>query len=151
MLYQSLAALRFRQQRFAEVAAIGAALHPRKLGPGEQDRVTLLLMTAEARLNCGDLLGAWQTLWLLYGLPVSLQQAAQRLVLSTRYMVAVGHDEAALWQLESKLPLIELLPPTHAGDCHRWLAQSAGRLKQTRLSEWLTQRGALFSEVDIRG
>jgi hypothetical protein len=143
-LYHTLASVRHRQQRFAEVAAIGSALLDHRLGPGEAARPHLLLLSAEARLACGDVAGAYIALCALHATKLNLAEALQRLAIQTRYELAVGELDAVLYEAVRKARLAELLPAPHHGLLHAALADAATRRGQRDLARWLRDRAALL-------
>lgn len=127
LLYHRLALLRHRQGRFAEAAAICDGVLTLPLGKARPVRPSLLLLTAEARLNVHDLPRAWAALRELYRHDVSLVEALQRLLLRTRYEVTAGYDDHALRRLDSRLQLAELMPARQCAAMHALLALAARR------------------------
>lgn len=145
LLYHRLAILRHRQQRFAESAAISQALLFERLEPAVNIRTNLLLMLAEANLECGNLAGAYAALTGLAPLPLSHVEGLQRMALQTRYEVACGHDAYALQDLDGKIAMIEMLPGPPCGALHALLAIAAQRQNQKELAAWLWKRAELIS------
>jgi hypothetical protein len=144
LLYHRLAVLRHRQQRFAESAAICTAILGRRLGPAGDIRAHLLLMLAEAQLQCGHMPGTYAALEQLYRTRLTLLEALQRLALQTRYELTIGRDDAVLNQLDQKVQFAELMPAPQAGMMHAMLAQAATRTGQAPLARWLKQRAELL-------
>ncbi len=144
MLYHRLASIRHRQHRFQESAAICQAVLSKPLGPARAQRGPLLLMLAEAKLQCGDLFGAYTALCDLHREPQTLVESLQRLTLQTRYEVLAGHDHAALAGVRQKLLLAELMPAEHCGAMHAMLTTSAARSGQLELADWLRRRSMLL-------
>ena len=148
MLYMTLASVRHRQQRFAESAAICQAVLTKPMGPAKRQRGRVLLMLAEARLQCADLHGAYQALYEAHGIRMSLAESLQRIALQTRYEVMAGHDRAALANTRQKLLLSELMPPVQCGAMHAMLTVSAKRTGQGDLADWLNRRSELLVGAD---
>lgn len=144
MLYHRLAGLRHRQRRFAESAAICAAVLRHRLGPARQARAHLLLMLTEAALECGDLHAAYGALSELFRTRLTLLEALQRLALQTRYEVMAGHPAAAVQQAQRKAHLAELMPTPQCGALHAMLATAAVQAKQHDLATWLWGRAQLL-------
>ncbi len=144
MLYHRLAAVRHRQHRFAESAAICRAVLGRPLGPARRQRGSLLLMLAEASLQCRDLHGAYSALSGLQGERLGLAERLQRLAIQTRYEVLSGHDRAALNGIQQKLLMSELMPAEHCGAMHAMLTASAKRTGKDELADWLWRRSELL-------
>jgi hypothetical protein len=144
MLYHRLAAIRHRQHRFAESAAICRAVLSRPLGPARRQRGSLLLMLAEASLQSRDPHGAYTALAELHGVPLGLAERLQRLTIQTRYEVLMGHDRAAMNGIRDKLLMAELMPAEHCGAMHAMLTASAKRTGKDELADWLWRRSELL-------
>jgi hypothetical protein len=144
LLYHRLAAIRHRQHRFQESAAICRAVLGEPLGPARRQRGSLLLMLAEASLQCRDMHGAYGALYELHREKLGLAERLQRLAIQTRYEVLNGHDRAALGGLRDKLMLAELMPAEHCGAMHAMLTASAKRVGRTELADWLWRRSQLL-------
>jgi hypothetical protein len=144
MLYHRLALMRHRQRRYAESALICQTLLTYRLGAAEQTRCHMLLMLAEARLECGDMLGTFFALSELYRMPLSLIEALQRLALQTRYEVTAGHFAAAIHHWRQKLAMAEIMPAWPCGMMHVMLATAAQRAGQSELAAWLDKRSRLL-------
>lgn len=144
LLYHRLAAVRHRQHRFHESAAICRAVLSQPLGPARKQRGSLLLMLAEASLQCRDVHGAYAALHDLHGERLGLAERLQRLAIQTRYEVLTGHDRAALGGLRDKLLLAELMPAEHCGAMHAMLTASARRAGKVELADWLWRRSQLL-------
>lgn len=148
-LYHHLALLRLRQARFGEAAQVAEAV----LAAGAMDlraaRAHLLLVSAEARLACGDAWGTWGALVALGGHRLALPQLLQALLLHLRYHAAIGRDAAMLDRIERKVPLLELLPPPVAAGGHELLAGAAARHGAPGLADWLAARARLLSEAPV--
>jgi hypothetical protein len=144
MLYLSLASIRHRQYRFAESAAICQAVLSQPLGPARRHRGRLLLMLAEAQIQCGNLWDAYLALSELHRQQLTLVESLQRIAIQTRYEVLAGHDHAALADVRQKLLLCELMPPIHCGAMHAMLTASAQRTGQHELADWLWRRSELL-------
>ncbi len=144
LLYHRLAAIRHRQLRFQESAAICRAVLGEPLGPARKQRGSLLLMLAEAGLQCRDMHGAYAALYELHRETLGLAERLQRLAIQTRYEVLCGHDRAALGGLRDKLLLAELMPAEHCGAMHAMLTASARRAGKPELADWLWRRSQLL-------
>lgn len=144
LLYHRLAAIRHRQHRFHESAAICRAVLSEPLGPARTQRGSLLLMLAEASLQCRDMHGAYAALCDLHREKLGLAERLQRLAIQTRYEVLTGHDRWALGGLRDKLLLAELMPAEHCGAMHAMLTASARRAGKTELADWLWRRSQLL-------
>jgi len=144
MLYHRLASIRHRQHRFHESAGVCQAVLSEPLGPARRQRGPLLLMLAEAKLQCGDLFGTYTALLDLHREPQTLVESLQRLTLQTRYEVLAGLDRAALTGVRHKLLLSELMPAEHCGAMHAMLTTSATRSGQLELADWLGRRSKLL-------
>ncbi len=144
LLYHRLAAIRHRQHRFAESAMICQAVLSKPLGPARRQRGSLLLMLAEASMQCHDLYGAYMALSALQGEPLNIAERLQRLAIQTRYEVLGGHDRAALHDIRQKLLMAELMPAEHCGAMHAMLTASAKRAGRRELAEWLWKRSELL-------
>ncbi len=129
LLYHRLAAVRHHQGRHTEAATICRAVLAHPLGPAEPARAHLLLLLTESSLAVGDVYGAYHALLGLHATPLSLIEALQRLALQTRYESLIGADEAALWALEHKMALAELMPAPQCGSLHALWARSHDRLR----------------------
>ena len=144
LLYHRLAAIRHRQHRFHESAAICRAVLNEPLGPARRQRGALLLMLAEASLQCRDMHGAYGALYELHREKLGLAERLQRLAIQTRYEVLSGHDRSALGGLRNKLLLAELMPAEHCGAMHAMLTASARRAGKPELADWLWRRSQLL-------
>lgn len=146
-LYHRMAALRHRQGRYAEAAAICRSVLGHGLGPGEAGRGHLLLMLAESSLACGDLFGAWAALSGMQQVRLSLSEALQRLVIQTRYELMIGADAQVLWALEQKVQLAELMPAEQGAVVHLMMAQGASRMGRgwEQTASWLWRRASLLA------
>jgi hypothetical protein len=144
MLYHRLAALRHRQNRWAEAAAICRSVLQYPLGQAAPVRTHLLFLLAEADLNGGDLAGAHAALLELHRVPLSLMEVMQRAGLQVRYEVMSGQDAQALSNLEQKVQAAELMPVVQCGGLHYMLAAAAQRRGEKELAAWLRRRAELF-------
>lgn len=144
MVYHRLAMLRHRQRRFAEASSICQMLLRYPVGPGREAVASVLLMLTEARLECGDVVGAYHALARLYATPMNLFEHLQRVALQTRYELMIGAHEAALRGAQRKVQLVELMPAPQCGAVHAMLATAADRVRQTRLASWLWRRAELL-------
>ncbi len=156
LLFQQLAALRHRQQRFAEAATICQTLltqmppgsHglrlPGIIPAGQHVRAQLLLLLAEARLQCRDLVGAYVALAELHRCELNLLETLQRLALQTHYEVLAGHDAHALWRLREKILCAELMPAPQCGAMHLLLATAAERMGDVEQAAYLHARAELL-------
>jgi len=144
LLYHRLAAVRHHQQRHAETVMICRGVLSYPLGPAEPARAHLLLLLTESSLAIGDVYGAYHALTGLAHAKLSLTEALQRLALQTRYESMIGADDAALWALEHKLALAELMPAVQCGSLHALWARSADRAGRDDLAGWLWSRAELL-------
>lgn len=144
MLYHRLAVLRHRQGRWEESVAICEAVLAQPMGPARQVRPHLLLMLAEARLQFGDLIGAYPALLELYGTRLGLTESLQRLALQTRYEVMAGRHDAALHRADQKIEMAELMPAPQCGAMHALLAVAARQTDQPDLARWFEARAELL-------
>ena len=144
MVYHAWAALRHRQGRYEESAALCRGVLSRRLGPGEGARPNLLLMFVEASLETQRPFDAYPALGALYAVPLDLNEALQRLGLQTRYELMIGADNAAFDRWADKVAMAELMPPAQAGATHAMLALAAQRLGQTDAQRWLARRAELL-------
>ncbi|MBI1368461.1 MAG: hypothetical protein GC162_07375 [Planctomycetes bacterium] len=145
LIYHQLAALRHRQRRHDESAAIITALLSESAQtPTFSMRTQLLLMLAEDRLAMNDAWGAHAALAGLHQQPITLTESVQVLALQLRYEVGCGFDQLALSQLARRLSLIELMPAPVAAQCHRLLAVAARRTGRIALADYLTERADLM-------
>lgn len=143
-LYHRLAMLRHRQRRFAETQAICSTIlsqDPRGYHPFEP---SLLLIYADAALECGNLHGAYTALARLHALNLGMIESLQRLAMQTRYEIVSGHDAHALAGIDRKIKLIELMPQPTCGILHAMLAAAAKRTGRTELAHWFHQRAQLL-------
>ena len=128
MLYQRLATLRHRQERFAEAAAVAqSVLETPRAGPVDRGRGALLLLLIEARLELRDVAGAYYALLEATFTPMSLAEALQRMALRTRYELMIGLDTAVLDVADLRLRLSELMPGAQCGALHAMFALAAKR------------------------
>lgn len=149
MLYQRLAALRHRQRRLGESAAICRALLRHGVGRGRAARAQVLLMLAEAALEHRDLTQAYFCLIELHRTRLSLVEALQRLALQTRYEVAARHHHAALHAVNQKVQLAEIMPPPQCVAMHAMLATAAAAAGRPELHRWLDDRVQLLADPDM--
>lgn len=143
-LYHRLAMLRHRQRRFAETQAICSTIlsqDPRGYHPFEP---SLLLIYADAALECGNLHGAYTALARLHALNLGMIESLQRLAMQTRYEIVSGHDAHALAGIDRKIKLIELMPQPTCGILHAMLAAAAKRTGRAELAHWFHQRAQLL-------
>lgn len=154
LLYHRLAVLRHRQGRFDEASAVCQAILAQPMGKVEHLRAELLLMMAESRLRCGDAWGAYSALVELSRRRLGLMQHLQRLAIQTRYEVMTGRYDAALFRLEERIALAELMPAEQGAAMHAMLATAARRAGRKPVAEWLSRRaellGAKGAAVDLR-
>jgi hypothetical protein len=144
ILYQRLAILRLRQNRHHEVTAICEAILAYQLGPARDNRPNLLLLLTESYLEIANLHGAFAALLRLHQLPLNLIESLQRLALQTRYEVLSGRYNEAIYDIDHKIHLSELMPATQCGAMHAMLATAADGTKQNDLAQHLWQRAKLF-------
>ncbi|MCX5662346.1 MAG: hypothetical protein NTW19_21920 [Planctomycetota bacterium] len=144
LLCHRLALLRYRQQRFAEVAGLCQAVLAHPLGQIRQVRSDLLLMMVDAQLQRGELAGAYAGLAELGQAGLNFPEQLQREAMQIRYAVAAAHYESALQDVQRKIAHVELLPAPQAADVHRVLAIAARRTGRARLAAWLDERGQLL-------
>ncbi|MEM9346960.1 MAG: hypothetical protein AAGB26_10125 [Planctomycetota bacterium] len=148
--YHRLAGMRHLQRRFAETAAICLCLLNQPLkGPAAATRPHLLLMLAEAQLECGNLHGAYHALAHLQQTKLGLAQSLQRLAIQTRYELAVGAYDAAMHRARTKVELAELMPAKHCAAMHAMLATAAQHTGQNRQSGWLWERTRLLAGPEL--
>ncbi|MEM6256933.1 MAG: hypothetical protein AAGI37_01305 [Planctomycetota bacterium] len=148
--YHRLAGMRHLQRRFAETAAICLCLLNQPLrGPAAATRPHLLLMLAEAQLECGNLPGAYHALAHLQQTKLGLAQSLQRLAIQTRYELAVGAYDAAMRRARAKVELAELMPAKHCAAMHAMLATAAEHVGQTKQSGWLWERTRLLAGPEL--
>lgn len=146
-LYHRLASAWHRMGRFAEASLLCHALLSQPLGrAGAGMRSSLLLMMAECRMQCGDVIGAYAALAEAAVLPLSTFEMLQKTALQIRYEVTVGHDAAALHDLPAKIDIIELMPAPQCGVLHALLAVAARRGGRAELADWLTARARLLCD-----
>lgn len=122
-------------------AAGGLLGRPRVGGPV---RAHLLLLLAEARLECRDALGTYLSLQQLHRCRLTLADLLQLLLVQTRYEIATGHTAAALRQVHRKTQLAEIMPPAQGGAIHALLAVAADRAGKPGLAQWLQCRADLL-------
>ncbi len=146
LLYQRMALLRHRQQRFDEAVQVVRAMLGRNMGPAESVRASLLLLLVEADLKTGQMHEAYQGLCALAVRPLPLIEQVQRMALQTQYEVMMGYDSAALYDVWRKVSLAELMPPAQCGAWHAQMAQAAKHARQQGLAQWLSERARLLSE-----
>lgn len=144
LLYHRLAMLRHRQRCYAEAAAIGEQVLAHPVRQTAHLRSHLLLLVGDARLQCGDLGGAYQALAQLHDMRLRASERLQLLMLQTRYEVLSGHDGAALSDLRRKVQMSELMPATQNGAMHAMLAIAATREGRPTLADWLNRRAQLL-------
>lgn len=172
-VYERLATLRYRQQRYDEAAALSQALlmqipvpagsspsaaHEEALtttgvAPFQEIRLRLLLMLTESLLHLRVEWGAYASLMELHRYSLNLTELMQLIVLQTRYEIQVGHTAIALWHIDRKIQLAELMPPRQCSVLHAMLVVAAQREGQTRLMHWLQRRVHLLStspKQDVR-
>ncbi|MEO0587244.1 MAG: hypothetical protein AAF078_06345 [Planctomycetota bacterium] len=150
LVYQGLSAWRERRGDADAAAAIAAALCRRRLGPGEAHRPELLLTIAESALRAGKPEEAYGALLALHGLRVSLGVAVKRMAAQTRYEVAIGRPDAALYAWARKAAMAELLSPKDAARVHADLADAAEAMGHGDLAAWLRRRQRLLTPpVDV--
>ncbi|MEM6333277.1 MAG: hypothetical protein AAF823_08070 [Planctomycetota bacterium] len=150
LVYQGMSSWRERRGERDAAAAIAAALCRRRLGPGEAHRPELLLTIAESALRAGKPEEAYGALLALHGLRVGLGVAVKRMAAQTRYEVAIGRPDAALFAWARKAAMAELLPPRAAARLHADLADAAEAMGHGELAGWLRQRQRLLTPpVDV--
>ena len=143
-IYQVWATIRHAQGRHAEAADLCASVLSRPLGPAEPARADLLLMLTESLLETRRAAEAWPALATLSTLPLSLNQSMQRLLLQTRYEVAVGRPDAATANLPAKVALAELMPAAESARTHTLLADAAEAAGRADQAAWLRSRAELL-------
>lgn len=146
VLYQRMAMLRHRAERFDESAAIARAMLSYPLGPAEPARANLLLLLVEADLKRADVHGAYAALAQLAAMNLPILERVQRMALQTRYEVMLGADARALYDLDRKIALAELMPPAQCGAWHANVAVAAGRAQRGDLADWLRRRAQLLCD-----
>lgn len=143
-IYHAWATIRHAQGRHAEAAELCASVLARPLGPAEPARSELLLMLAESLLETERVAEAWTPLATLSALSLNLDQSLRRLVLQTRYEVAVGQHAAAVANLADRVALAELLPAGPCGRVHLLLAEAAEHAGRADQAAWLRARAELL-------
>lgn len=163
LLYHRLAMVRQRQGRYAEVAAICWTILTQRMSPGSirarqpvyssagidrpghpTMRAHLLLMFGDAALRCWDTWSTYTALAQLHRQRLSLNDLLERLLLQTRYEVAMGHTQSCLHHLEQKVRLAELMPAQPCGLMHALLAIASKRAGHHVVSQWLDRRAELL-------
>lgn len=144
LLYHRLAVLRHRQRQFAEAATISRAVLDYPIRAAMRVRPQLLLIYGESVLQCGDYYSAHVALVQLHQVPLRLVELLQLLSLQTRYEVAAGHDQYALWNLREKVRLVELMPAEQCGAMHGLFAVAASRQGREATTRWLRERAELL-------
>ena len=144
LVYHRMAMLRYRQRRFAEVVVICRSVLSCTLGPARQVKAYLLILMAEAGLECRDWYGAWAALVELHRCRLSLAEALRLLALQTRYQVQFGDDHPALYGIEHKMLMADLMSAEQCGATNAFLSIAAWRLNQPDLSRRLWERAHLL-------
>ncbi len=151
LLFHRLAMLRHRQQRFAETAAICQTVLAQPMRRSligfssiNDVRNNLLLMLAEARLQCKDVVGSYVALTELAQSPLSLLESLQRVALQTQYEIAAGYPQAVMQGLEGKVLLAELMPAAQSGAVHAMFAVAAAKVERHDIADWLRRRAELL-------
>ncbi len=144
-LYHRLASAWHRMGRFADTSLICHAILGQPLGQtGAAMRASVLLLMAECRMQCGDVMGTYVALTEAAGLRLNTFELLQKTALQIRYEVMIGQDVAALHELGAKLDFIELMPAPQAGSLHALLALAARRSGRVELADWLNARAHLL-------
>jgi len=148
LLYHRLAAVRHRQRRFEETAAIADALL--RLNPKGVAGVRshLLLMLVDACLEFNQLTGAWYGLVELSRMPLRLVESLQCRALRVKYELATGYWGQTLRDLPQTVEMAELLPAPQCGALHAMLAEAAARGHRHAESVWLRKRAELLCHPD---
>lgn len=158
LLYQRLAALRFKQGDYAQAAAIcdellrqpvaskSSQLMQKIPGVGRTGslRPALLLMLTESHLIRRDFYNAYQCLVQLHQIPLEMGESLHRNALQTRYEVASGLFANAVSNLREKVHLAELMPGPQSGTMHAMLALAASRIGNQDAANWLFARAELL-------
>jgi len=149
VLVHRWAVLRYRQNQYAETAAIAGALLQVMPRIGQhsvkrlQSHTTLMLL--EAQLQMQDLTGAYHCLLGLDTLALTQAERLQRLVLQTRYELMCDRPECVAQGLARKVELAELMPATPSAGMHAMLAQACTAMGRDDQAAWLRERAALLA------
>jgi len=146
LLYHRLAALRHAQSQYAEAAAICDAVLSKRMGQAQHVRPHLLLILAESRLSGSDLMGTYRALVELHRSRLNLMEVLQLLAVQMRYEIAAGHAKSAVYRIDRKIQLVELMPVPQCGAVHAMLAAAAQRAQQVELAQWLRHRAELLCD-----
>lgn len=155
-LYHAAATLAHRRGTPADRAA-AAALAAELLNHGPEPdtsnpaaavqtappRAALLLILADGHLAAGRPQAAFPALAALAHTAVTLDQGLERLVLHTRYALAMGHHAAALDHAKAKADLGALMPAIACRRLHRDLL-TAAQYTGDPAAAWLAPRVALL-------
>ncbi len=144
LVYHRMAMLRYRQRRFTEVVVICRSILSYTLGPARQVKAHLLIMMAEAGVECRDWHGVGAALAELHRCRLSLAEALRLLALQTRYQVQFGDDHPALDGIEHKMLMADLMSSEHCGATNALLSIAASRSNRPDLARRLWQRAQLL-------
>jgi hypothetical protein len=123
-----------------------ASQSQREVGSGQSGiRAHLLLMLTEADLHENNLWDAWIALSELSSLRLNLIESLQRLALQTQYEVATQQHQNAIWQVQHKIRMAELMPAPQCGAMHALLEISARQEGDFDLATWLDHRRQLLA------
>lgn len=153
LLYlRSLADLRHVQGRHEQTVLVARELLARdtRLHRFPSQHAELLLLWVESALECSYLADAYEGLTRLSAMTLRLEQRLGRLLLQTRYEVAVAADRSVLHDWPRKAELAELLPQPLCGELHGYLAAAAARAGDGDAARWLWARARLLAPSRLR-
>ncbi len=129
-----LAVLRHRQRRWDESVKLNRALLGERLGGLQSIGRPTQLMLADALLQIGDTVGAFDAISRLYHHRLSLAEALQLMVLQLDYEIRVGNWAGVLRSADHKLEMCDLLPPLESARAQSLMALAALRVGR---QDWL--------------
>jgi tetratricopeptide (TPR) repeat protein len=148
MLFQQLAWLLFRRERFAEVVEICRELLRHRVGRIQGLGFHIRLMLADSLLLLGQVEEAYAAFRPVYDAPLTLAERMKLLPVQLRYELAAGHAGAAASGLAEKVRVAELLESPRAALVHALLAEACRRESMPAQQAFLAERARLYHDLE---
>jgi tetratricopeptide (TPR) repeat protein len=148
MLFQQLAGLLFRRDRYEEVIAICSELLRHRLGLARGLAFNARMMLADSLLLLDRVDEAYQAIRPVYDTPLSLADRMKLLPIQLRYELAAGHVASATQGLAEKVRVAELLDSQRAALVHALLAEACRRKAMPVQQAFLAERARLYHDLE---
>lgn len=144
----NLALIRIAQKRWPDAAILCREVLSPSGGVTENLSKSSRLLLADSLLEMGDLRGTYDALAGLYSHRLTLGEALNLLRVQTDYLVRIEAWGQAVQGIETKVQLVELMPPANSARTQALLALAARRAGRADWANWLIRRVELLADVN---